>query len=72
MKIHVLALAALAAIGFSGVAFAGGPHPGVQNRSVQVTTAGAPESQQFHQTNQAGTGPGHTINNVVSNKGNRP
>jgi hypothetical protein len=90
MKSHVLALAALAAIGFSGAAFAGeATQPGratgpvtmsdseldstyagvVANRTIQVTTAGAPESGQFHQTNQSGTGHDHPKLNCVSNQG---
>jgi hypothetical protein len=44
----------------------------VANRTIQVTTAGAPQSGQFHQNNQSGTGPDHTNDNFVSNKGNRP
>ena len=70
----LLAIAALAAA-LSTAAFAGDGKPvgpGVQNRTQQVTTAGAPQSGQFHQNNQSGTGPDHTNDNFVSNKGKKP
>ena len=71
----LLAIAALAAA-LSTAAFAGNGKPvgpGVQNRTLQVTTEGAaPQSGQFHQNNQSGTGPDHTNDNFVSNKGKKP
>ena len=68
----LLAIAALAAA-LSTAAFAGDGKPvgpGVQNRTLQVTTEGAaPQSGQFHQNNQSGTGPDHTKLNCVANPG---